>query len=228
MRGSYQPSDRRPIASRRLGVIQWTSKRLAGLGISANVISVASIVFAVGAGLALAVTSQSESNTVSRVLWGVAAVGVQLRLLANLFDGMVAVETATASPVGELYNEVPDRVSDCAILVGLGASAGGSLLLGIVAALVAVFVAYVRAMGVVAGAKQVFVGPQAKPQRMFLVTVVCLLCSLAPTAWLPRLQSPERGAAAAILLIVVIGGLVTALRRLLLISRELRTEASHP
>ncbi len=62
----------------------------------------------------------------ARLTWLLAAALVQLRLLANMFDGMVAVETNTASPVGELFNEVPDRVSDAAILVGLGYAAGGT------------------------------------------------------------------------------------------------------
>ena len=44
------------------------------------------------------------------MLFLVAAVCVQLRLLANLLDGMVAVGSGQASRIGELYNEVPDRV----------------------------------------------------------------------------------------------------------------------
>ena len=46
--------------------------------------------------------------------WLCGAVLVQLRLLANVLDGMVAVGRGVASPVGELYNEIPDRVSDTA------------------------------------------------------------------------------------------------------------------
>ncbi len=43
--------------------------------------------------------------------WLAGALLVQLRLLANLYDGMVAVLRQIASPVDELFNEVPDRVS---------------------------------------------------------------------------------------------------------------------
>ena len=42
--------------------------------------------------------------------------GVQLRLLCNLLDGMVAVEQGKQTPFGVLYNEMPDRVSDSALL----------------------------------------------------------------------------------------------------------------
>ena len=77
--------------------------------------------------------------------WLAAAVLVQLRLLANLLDGMVAIEAAQASRVGELFNEVPDRVSDAATLVGLGFAVGSVPLLGFLAAILAILVAYIRA-----------------------------------------------------------------------------------
>ena len=75
----------------------------------------------------------------------VAAIAV--RALGNLLDGMVAEGSGKASPFGELFNEIPDRVSDMAILVGAGYAAGGNPMLGFVVALTAVFVAYVRAEG---------------------------------------------------------------------------------
>jgi phosphatidylglycerophosphate synthase len=106
-----------------------------------------------------------------------------MRLLANMFDGMVAIESDRASPIGELFNEVPDRVSDAALLIGLGYARGGHVLLGFTAALLAVFTAYVRAMGKVAGGRQEFCGPMAKPQRMLVVTATALWCGLAPAAW---------------------------------------------
>ncbi len=42
--------------------------------------------------------------------WIFGAICVQLRLAGNMFDGMVAILKERASAVGELYNEVPDRV----------------------------------------------------------------------------------------------------------------------
>ena len=53
-----------------------------------------------------------------------AAVCVQLRLLCNLLDGMVAIEGGKQSPTGMLYNEFPDRVADSLFLVALGYAAG--------------------------------------------------------------------------------------------------------
>jgi len=55
-----------------------------------------------------------------RILWLVAAGGAQLRLTGNMLDGMVALASGRASKVGELYNEIPDRVSDAAVFIGAG------------------------------------------------------------------------------------------------------------
>jgi phosphatidylglycerophosphate synthase len=97
-------------------------------------------------------------------------------LLANLLDGMVAVGSGHASRIGELFNEVPDRVADALILIGAGFSAGGTPALGYLAALMAVFVAYLRAFGGSVGVTGLFIGPMAKPQRMATVTAACV-CS---------------------------------------------------
>ena len=101
----------------------------------------------VAAGLALAATTLPGWQ---RPAFVAAAVLMQLRLLANMLDGMVAVECQKASPVGELYNEVPDRVSDTAAFVGAGYAFGSHAVLGFVTALLALFIAYLRAEGKVA------------------------------------------------------------------------------
>lgn len=82
-----------------------------------------------------------------------------------MLDGMVALETQSASAAAELYNKIPDRIADVSTLIGLryepevkSHSSGADCL--------AVFVAYVRAMGKVTGVHQEFCGPLAKPQRI--------------------------------------------------------------
>ena len=64
-----------------------------------------------------------------------------------------AVESGIASPIGELHNEVADRVSDAAILIGAGYALGSVPELGFVTALLAVFLAYVRAQGKAVGGR---------------------------------------------------------------------------
>ena len=207
-RPEYQPTDRRPIKSRDATWAQRVAHRLATAGVSPNAISVFGMVAALGAGVAFALTDRVEGVS-QRALWIVAAILVQVRLLCNLFDGMVAVERNVASPTGELYNEVPDRVSDAAVMIGLGYASGGHVVYGYLAALIAVFVAYVRAMGKAAGAPNDFCGPMGKPQRMALVTMLGVYLCFAPESW-----RWSWGEARAALAIIVIGGVVTAIRRL--------------
>jgi phosphatidylglycerophosphate synthase len=208
-----EPIDRRPIAARELGVMKAVASWMARRGFSANGISVAGMIFGLLAGASLFFTARHPD--VARLLWIGGAVFVQLRLMANLFDGMVAIERGTASKVGELFNEVPDRVSDTAALVGLGYAAGGDVLLGYGAALAAMMTAYVRAVGKGAGAPNDFCGPMAKQQRMFLVTMVSIFCAAAPVAWqrLP-LGCCTPGVPAAVLLVILAGSLATVVRRL--------------
>ena len=111
------------------------------------------------------------------LVWLAAAAMIQLRLQCNLYDGMVAIATGRASPVGEIYNDVPDRISDSALFIGAGYAVGSNPTLGYVAALAAMFTAYVRAVGKAGGAKQEFCGPMAKQHRMALLTVAAGYCA---------------------------------------------------
>lgn len=205
------PADRRPLASRSIPFFQVLARTLAHSGVSPNAISLAGMGFGIASGAALLCTDRG------RWAWLVAAALVQLRLICNMLDGMVAVEGGKVSSVGELYNEIPDRISDSATLIGLGYAAGGQVALGYAAALAAMLTAYIRAVGKGAGAPQDFSGPMAKPHRMFLATVLALFEGLAPAAWRPPWPLP-----AAMLAIILAGSLVTALRRAVRIGRSLR------
>lgn len=194
---------------------------LARLGVSPNAISVGGMIAGIAAGISLAATGGPRIPAVAA--WILGAVLVQLRLLANMLDGMVALASGKSTPIGQIYNEIPDRVSDTAVLVGLGYAAGGDPPLGYAAALAAMFTAYVRAMGKAAGTGQCFDGPMAKPQRMFLTTVVALYMGFAPSGWQPACPAhPRLGLPAAVLAIIFAGSIVTALRRLRKIAAALR------
>jgi phosphatidylglycerophosphate synthase len=222
----YRSGDRRPIAVRRWTIFQNLAVRLARLGVSPNAISLAGMFCGILAGVLLGLTN-CVTGVEQRLLWLGAALCVQLRLLANMLDGMVAIECGRASPVGELFNEVPDRVSDAATLIGAGYAAGGDPVLGYSAACAALFTAYVRAMGKVAGANQEFCGPMAKQQRMFTVTAIALYCGLAPLTWQPALEAwPGRGVMAGALVLILVGSLVTVCRRLRRIAATLTANAA--
>lgn len=161
------PEARRPLASRSTRWAGFLSTAAVRAGFSADGISLLSLVFA-GAGAAALLLVPRPWN----LLAGAAC--VQLRLLCNLLDGMVAIEGGRKSRVGALYNEVPDRVADSLFLVALGYTIGIAWL-GWLAALAAAVTAYIRVLGGTLGLAQDFRGPQAKPHRMAVMTAGCLL-----------------------------------------------------
>jgi phosphatidylglycerophosphate synthase len=209
--------NRRPISARGTRWAAACARALARAGATPNAISVASIGFAGLGGLAFAATDWTEGWR--RAAWFVgAAAGIQLRLLCNLFDGMVAIEGGRRSKSGEIFNELPDRFADWAVLLGAGYAAGSGPhgpALGWAAALLAVLTAYIRALGTATGARSHFEGPMAKQHRMATLTVAAVAAAVAAAlgAELPILQWA--------LGLVVIGAGITVARRTVGIVREL-------
>lgn len=161
-------ADRRPIAARDSGFARRLTALLLKTPVTPNQISLISILFAaIGAGALLWAARWP-------LLHLVAVAGIQLRLLCNLLDGMVAVEGGRGSPVGALYNEFPDRVADTLLIVALGYAAGAGWL-GWAGALAAALTAYVRVFGGSLGQAQDFRGPMAKQHRMALMSLACVL-----------------------------------------------------
>jgi phosphatidylglycerophosphate synthase len=211
--------DRRPIATRDSKWARAAATWLALRRVSPNAISIAGMCACLLAGLALA----STSFLYSRVEWIIAALGMQLRLTANMLDGMVALATGRASKRGELYNEVPDRVSDAVVFIGAGLARGGNITLGYVAAILAIFTAYIRAAGKIAGAPNEFCGPMAKQHRMFVMTLVCLYSAVTPRSWQTiEFAGLETGVMSLGLAVISAGCLWTVGRRLHRVSRALR------
>jgi len=203
--------DRRPISARESPYSKGVSALLVRSGITPNAISIASVVFAVGAALSLLATASRFAHP---VWWFAAPVLIVLRLFANMFDGMVAMATGKTSPHGELFNEVPDRISDVIVFVCAGFAAGSSPDLGYLAAILALAIAYLRALGNNMGVQKLFIGPMAKSHRMFTLAAFCLYNGLAPASLaLPNLLTWGLGLIAA-------GSAVTFIRRLGRISRE--------
>jgi phosphatidylglycerophosphate synthase len=211
--------ERRPLKTR--------GKRWAGVlagflvrcGVPPNGISVAGIFFALLAGLALMMVPGAASVGRQMVLLFVAAACIQLRLLCNMLDGMVALEGGLGSVAGDIFNEFPDRIADVLILLGAGAAVTlvpWAVHLGWLAALLAVLTAYVRALGASLGTAHAFDGPMAKPHRMALLTAACLV-SIAECLVV------YRGRVLFIALWLIAAGCIgTLARRLRRIVRELR------
>lgn len=217
------PPDRRPVKSRNTRWASAAANFLVKSGVSPNAISLAGMFAAIAAAGALFATSQTTGIS-HRALWFAAAALCQVRLLCNLFDGMVAIARGTASPLGELYNEVPDRISDAAVFIGLGYAAASHSELGYLAALTSVFTAYIRTTAKATGAPHDFCGPMAKPQRMALTTLLGLYLAFAPDAWRSTIGEPR-----VVLALIIAGNLLTAARRLAHAAHYLRTNTNlHP
>ncbi|MEK6797196.1 MAG: CDP-alcohol phosphatidyltransferase family protein [Spirochaetota bacterium] len=213
----YKPKDRRPIASRERRIWKRMAAFLAARRISPNAISITGMIFGIVSGILFAATQFSHNEHIHRLLWSAAAACILIRLLANMMDGMVAVLSKRASPYGELYNELTDRVSDIAIIIGAGYAVGGWPALGYIAAGVAILTAYIRAVGNAAGVYNLFIGPMAKPQRMVILITAGALMAVVPRQWQPFWGGAGWGIVAIGLGIIIIGGSITIVRRLRLI-----------
>lgn len=195
--------ERRPIKSRNTNWARKSAALLAQIGISPNTISMVSVLFsAIAGGIFLHVSTGDSS------LWlPVAGLCVGLRLICNLLDGMVAVEHKKASPLGDLFNDIPDRFADVIILAPLGFLAGGDALwlsLSWVAACLALLTAYLRFLAGTLTQHQDFCGPLDKKGRMLVVISASILSLLFPSPLTFQLT----------ISLLILGTTVTFLKRL--------------
>jgi phosphatidylglycerophosphate synthase len=205
---------RRPIASRNTGWAKSVAAFLARNGVTPNFISILSIVFAALSTLAFFMEARMAGNY---ILWMLLAiVGIQGRLLMNLFDGMVAVEHNQKSVLGGIFNEVPDRVSDTLTLFGLvflvDTYRFGTDLVYLAIAL-SITTAYIRTLGASLHVGHHFLGPMAKQHRMALLTAGCVVY-----VWYPPVFYY-------ILIVMNVGLLITCYRRLARVCHLLKSTA---
>jgi len=211
--------DRRPIATRNRKWAQASTAWLASRNVSPDAISIAGMFACIVAGIALGMTSIANY----RILWLIGALGAQLRLTANMLDGMVAIASNRTTKTGELYNEVPDRISDAAVFIGAGYAWGGDITLGYIASILAIFTAYVRAAGKIAGAPNEFCGPMAKQHRMLVITLICVYAAITPRSWqIITFNDSQIGLMTLGLAVIVFGCVITVLRRVARIAHELK------
>ena len=196
-------ADRRPLKSRTTKWAEVAARSVLATGLTANAVSFLGIIVALGGSVAFLLADRNAWWLLA------AAAGVQLRLLANMLDGLVAVEGERGSPTGSIWNEFPDRVEDSVLLVGAGYATSYAWL-GWLAALLAAVCAYVRLLGGTLGRAQDFGGPMAKPHRMAALT----LGALGAIAWAPALP--------AVLAVISAGTVLTIALRLIRLARSLR------
>jgi phosphatidylglycerophosphate synthase len=209
--------NRRELRTRGRAWPHAVANGLARAGFTPNQVSVLSVAFAIGAAAAYHQASRAMAGPIWMWLV-VAAACIQLRLLCNLLDGLLAIEGGLKSKTGDLYNEVPDRLGDIAIMLGVGLVLrpfphGLTVAWGMV--VVALLTAYVRLLGGSLGLVQDFTGPMAKQHRMFTITLASLVAAG---------EYGARGTMWALYVaawIVTVGAAFTFVRRLARIARQL-------
>jgi phosphatidylglycerophosphate synthase len=161
----YKPKSRRPIADAFRRTAGGAVALCVRLNIHPDAVSYGSIV---ASGFAAVCFWQS-----ARWPWLLIAGPLlcYVRLWLNMLDGMVALASGKASPRGEILNDLPDRISDILIFVGVAHSGLCAIVCGYWAALFAVLTAYVGMFGQAVGVQREFSGVMAKPWRMVTLHV---------------------------------------------------------
>lgn len=162
---SYSPSSQRPIANSFRRTAQLAVRICISAKIHPNVISLSSIA---ASGIAALCFWQSGGYPWLLIP---AALFCYLRLWLNMLDGMVALGAGIASKKGELYNELPDRVSDVLIFIGVAHSGLAVPWGGYWSAIAALSTAYVGTFGQALGVGRQFGGLMSKPWRMVALHV---------------------------------------------------------
>lgn len=223
---------RRELKSRRTRWAQTLARWACASGLSANAISVISILFAGLSFMAYLLAPEMKTPAQAASAWFIAALGIQLRLLCNMLDGMVAVEGGKGTYTGPIYNEAPDRIADVLILVGAGYSTNvepgviklwGELPLGWACAVLAMGTAYVRLLQGTLTGRQSFMGPMAKQHRMAVLTLGTL-AGAGVQMFESQIAAPEIDFLKISLIVIFLGSAFTCFRRLALTVRELREQ----
>lgn len=209
-----EENGRRDVSSRNTNWAEKTARTLTKYNITPNQISIMSVVFAtIGCVMLLCTLPPLLFN--KYIAFVIYIVCIQMRLLCNLFDGMVAIEGGKKTPNGDLFNDIPDRVADALFIVPVGYIAGGcGIELAWIAALLAIFTAYLRWIGAYKTQEHYFNGPMAKQHRMALLTITFVLAIVAiPFGYYSLVCFIS-------LIILNIGLIITSIRRLYFISHS--------
>ena len=135
-----------------------------------------------------------------------------LRIALNALDGMVATQTGTAKPAGEFFNEMADRIADCAFFIGIAVVVEPvTALLALVVALVSSFAGV---LSKAAGAERNYSGVFGKADRMITLSLAAVATYFLGQVWLAYFSR------AAIAL-----GIVTLIQRIARSMKELRSDA---
>ena len=174
--------------------------------VSPDAITAAGIPLALAGGTCLAVAA-SHPLALLAVPFLAAA-----RLIANLLDGMVARELGVSRPLGEIWNEMADRLGDVLFIGGLSFCPAVDPRLAVAAVAMPLLASYVGLAAKAAGGRRGYGGIMSKPGRMGVLAVA------APLAW----AAVDLRWLAVVAAVIALGSLVTLAQRWLAAASELR------
>jgi phosphatidylglycerophosphate synthase len=209
----HRPNNYRLFHFMALYLVKWN--------VSPNEIACFGLVFSGAAGLCFmkAYSMNGLETQIHYNLLVVAAVCILLRLLCNMLDGMMSSELRQKSLNGELFSEIPDRLSDLSIFLGAGYFADqfwpGALNLAWGTCLLALLTAYIRTLGELLTGIRDFNGVMSKHHRMFIMAAAALTTQLETHFTLPHY------AVVIALAIVALGSAGTSVYRLLRLNQRL-------
>jgi phosphatidylglycerophosphate synthase len=176
-------------------------------GVSPDVVTVAAVPVAALGGVCLALSANLPALLLA------VPVLAALRLVLNLLDGLVARRTGRTHAMGEVWNEIGDRLADTLFIGGLVFVPDVDSRLALAAVVGALLSSYAGLAVRAAGGRRQYGGVMSKPGRMAALAVAAPLAFVSgDSVWL-----------AAAAWVIVGGTLVTLVERLVAGWRELES-----
>lgn len=154
--------------------------RLAGLGLTANQVTVAAALVSIGLGLLLSFAGEKTGLFLLMPLW------MFLRMAFNAVDGMLAREFGQKSSLGAYLNELTDVISDSVLYLPFAflphfqpLAVGGVIVLAVISEMTGT-------VAVMTGASRRYDGPMGKSDRAFVFGILAIAIGLGlpPQPWL--------------------------------------------
>jgi len=183
---------------------------LAGIGVSANQVTIVALLLSLGTGVAVA---RAHGGRTLLLLPAV----LYVRMALNAMDGMLAREHNQKTPLGAILNELGDVVADVGLYLPLAIVPQFDPWLVIGFVFLAVFTEMTGVIGVQIGASRRYDGPLGKSDRAFLIGLLGLLLGF---------QVPVERAISYVLLAMILLSVLTIFNRARRALQELKNAAA--
>jgi phosphatidylglycerophosphate synthase len=187
------------------GIVRPLERLAVRAGVSADALTLLAVPVAALGGACIAL-----SAVVPELLLAVPLLAA-LRLVLNLLDGMVARSTGSTHPMGEMWNELGDRLADVLFIGGLIFVPEVDPWLAFAAVAAALLASYAGITSRAAGASRQYGGVLSKPGRMVTLGIA------APVSFV--IGDPTWLVMAAV--VILVGSLITLGQRVVAARAEL-------